>query len=97
MATERVLKRSESAYKNMEAAARLLSAFSKNGYTYTVEDVYLDFGQDWMWTTITRPSEWGGVQVLSPREWQEIVLADSPSALAEAVEGVMDGKYFGDK
>lgn len=97
MATERVLKRSESAYKNMEAAARLLSAFSKNGYTYTVEDVYLDYGRDWMWTTIMRPSDWGGVQVLSPREWEEIVLADSPLVLAAAVEGVMDGKYFGDK
>ena len=49
---ERVLMFEEQEYKNLQAVASMLTATSKNGYIYQVENVYLDFGQDWMWTTI---------------------------------------------
>lgn len=97
MAYERTLARSESAYKNISAVAAMLTAFSPNGYEYKVENVYLDFGQNWMWTTITRESKWGGVQVLNPREWGEVTTADSPEALGKIVSAIMAGEYFNDK
>lgn len=92
---ERVLSREETAYKNMEAVAKLLEVTSKNGARYEVEDVYLDLGQEWMWTTICRRG-FSECQVLNPREWEAICLADTITALAQVAEIIKHGKYFND-
>lgn len=92
---ERTLERNEKAYKNMIAVAKMLEAVSENNAKYEVEDVYLDFGQDWMWTTICRKGGmFGGCQILNPKEWREIVLAENASELVEAVNNIRNGKYF---
>jgi hypothetical protein len=93
---ERILGRDEKAYKNMIAVAKILTAVSINDYEYKVEDVYFDFGQDWMWTTITHDSKWGGVQILNPRQWEKIVMAFTVEELFSAVEDIRSGKYFDD-
>lgn len=50
----RVLEWRTRQYKNLEAVAKMLEALSPNGAVYEVENVYFDFGQDWLWTTIVR-------------------------------------------
>lgn len=93
---KRILKSEEREYKNLVAAAALLEAVSKNNATYVVRDVYLDLGQGWMWTTICREG-FRECQVLSPRDWEEIVTASTVQEIADAVDYVMSDKYFGDK
>ena len=92
---ERTLKKDEKAYKNMMAVAKMLEAVSPNNARYEVADVYLDFGQNWIWTTIVR-KDYLECQVLSPAEWREIFFADTVNEIAVAVNEIRNGKYFGD-
>lgn len=94
--TERTLERGSMEYKKLTAVANLLELFSPNHARYVVEDVYLDFGQDWMWTTIVR-KDFRECQILSPRQWQDIMLANSPQAIVNRVEDIRNDKYFMDK
>ena len=59
---ERILNKEEQAYKNMEAVCGILNALCKTDTVYTVGVTYLDFGQDWKWTTILNNK---GVQILT--------------------------------
>lgn len=93
---ECTLKHDEQAFKNMVAVAGLLTALSPNNAQYLVRDVYLDFGQDWMWTTIIRRG-YHDCQVLSPREWENIVLADGLTDIAACVEDIRNGDWFADR
>lgn len=95
--TECMIKKGTPEYDKLCLVADMLTMYSKNRYEYRVEDTYLDFGQDWKWTTICRDSEWGGVQVLTPRSWKEIILAESIDELVSAYKSIIEGKYFGDK
>lgn len=83
-------------YKNLEAVAKMLEAVSPNEAEYVVEDVYFDYGQNWMWTTICRRG-FRDCQILNPREWGEILLADDVQELAYITNCIRNGKYFGDK
>lgn len=90
-----VITRSEPEYKNLKMVAAMLEYESSNNSHYEVEDVYFDYGQDWMWTTITRRGgKWGGVQVLNPRQWEDIILANSLGELVEITHEIRHGKYF---
>lgn len=91
---KRVLKPQEQEFKKLVAVAKMLTAYSPNGCNYVIDETYLDFGQDWKWTTIIRDDE---VQVLSPRQWEMIMEADTPLALAQVVEVIRTDRYFGDK
>lgn len=96
--TERIINPTETIYKNFEIVAKLLEAISPNNKKYVVENTYLDYGQDWKWTTIIREDKtWGGVQVLSPRDWEEIVNATTLAELGKITDDIRNGKYFGDK
>lgn len=92
---ERILKSEEQGYKNLVASAKIMEAFSTHNARYIVQDVYLDLGQDWMWTTICRRGHFE-CQVLCPRDWRKIVLASTPEELVQAVREVMNGKYYND-
>lgn len=89
--TERILNRFEREYKNMEAVCAMLNALCRTETIYRIETVYLDYGQDWKWTTICNSRE---VQVLSPRDWQLIVMAETANDLANAVNVIRSDKYF---
>lgn len=91
---ERTLKYSERGFKNLSAVASVLTAVSKNGFSYRVRDTYLDYGQGWMWTTIIDSRD---VQILSPRDWKEIVQATTADELFSAIKKIMNDEYFGDK
>jgi len=82
-------------YKNLEAAAALMTAFSPKGIIYRVQETYFDYGQDWMWTTIIAYEDsprWGrdSWQALNPREQEEICLTSNVKELAKVVEKVME-------
>lgn len=83
-------------YKRLVAVAKTLEALSPNGATYEVEEVYFDFGQDWMWTTICRKG-YKDCQILSPKNWEMILLSDTTGALVNTCDEIRNGKYFLDK
>lgn len=91
----KVLAVCDKAYKNLLAVAQMLEAVSPNNAYYVVSDIYFDCGQDWMWTTICRMG-YMDCQVLNPREWEMICLADSLEDLYNAANEVKNGKYFND-
>lgn len=95
--SERVIKQNEKEYGKLQIVAKALELASPNNERYWVEDTYLDFGQDWMWTTICGESKWGGHQVLNPREWNEIMMAESLHDLAKIVDEIRSGEYFHDR
>lgn len=94
----RILQPEEQEYKNMEAVAAMLTALSTNNRTYALSNVYLDFGANMMWTTISRRAtqkdSWGDVQILSPRVWEQVVTAKTAQDLADVVEVIRNDKYF---
>ena len=92
---ERTLNYGEREYKNLVAAAMIMEAFSKHDARYTVQTTYLDFGQDWKWTTICR-KDYMECQVLCPRDWKKITSATTVQELCEAVQETMLDKYYSD-
>lgn len=92
---ERTLRNNEQAYKNMKLAAAMLEVMSEHNAQYIVEDTYLDFGQDWMWTTIVRRG-WHDCQILNPREWFMITNAETTEDVARAVDDIRSGEWFRD-
>ena len=92
----RTINKSEKEYTKLEFVAKALQIVSPNNIKYQVEDVYFDLGQDWMWTTIVSYGSWE-CQILNPREWENIMLADDLQDLLTIVENIRNGKYFGDK
>lgn len=94
---ECVLPRDSREYKNLEWVAATLAVLSPNNAVYTVKDTYLDYGSGWLWTEIIRLSSFGGVQVLSPREWRIVTQAETLDDLLAAVEIIRNGEYFNDK
>ena len=93
--TPSTVKRGTQEYKNLVAVAKMLEAFSRNDAQYVVEDVYFDFGQDWMWTTICRRG-FEECQILTPRNWERIMTATTTGEFANIVDEIRMGKYFGD-
>ena len=90
---ERTLKTNEREYKNLMAIARMLEALSENNTEYEVRDVYLDLGQNWMWTTICRKTG-NTCQILNPRQWKDIVMSTTAQELAVCVDDIRNGDYF---
>lgn len=79
---ERTFNPDEPEYAKIKAVADKLNSMNlvskwdhKTPYEFSVEDVYLDYGSRWMWTTIVATLQGGGDshQVLSPNEWLDIV------------------------
>ena len=91
-------KRGTPQYTALEAAAKLLEVSSKKGMKYSVEDVYFDMGQDWMWTTvIAYESDGDSWQALNPSEQALITDIGTVEAIFQAVESVRNDKYNPDK
>lgn len=94
METIRIYTPGEPEYIQLERAAEELTRTSPNGTRFTVKDVYFDFGQRWMWTTIiaTRSARhhW---QALCPRDYEKILYSsDIPATVAE----ITSDKYWYD-
>ena len=92
----RIVKETEPEYRKLQIVAQMLTYDSKHNATYTVNDVYLDYGQNWMWTTICRVG-YRECQVLSPRDWDDIMNSRSLEELLRCVRNIQNDEYFGDK
>lgn len=91
MAHLRVVTGKEQTYKNLQVVCAMLNALCKTNTEYRVADCYFDLGQGWLWTTILNNK---GVQVLSPREWEEIENATTITKLGIITDEIRAGKYF---
>lgn len=89
---ERVFQEYELEYQKLKLVADMLTTFSPNGTVYIVDVTYLDFGQDWKWTTIISDSKHSW-QILNPREWEKIVESDSIDELFEIAKEVAERTY----
>lgn len=94
--TERVIRINEPEYKKLTAVAAALEMLSPNGAQYVVEDVYLDYGQDWKWTTICRHG-YQECQILCPRDWQDIMVIENSNDLALVIDHIRNDDYFMDR
>lgn len=94
--TECTLERGTPEYQKLEAVAKILEILSPHRAAYVVRDVYLDFGSNWMWTTICREG-YRECQILSPRDWKQIMFCETAQDIADAVQDIRNGDYFGDK
>ena len=92
---ERILSKSEIEYSKLEIVAKMLESKSPNKAQYVIEDVYLDYGANWVWSTIVRKG-YRECQVLSPRDWKSIVMCDSFTELEQIAEEIRNDKWFGD-
>lgn len=56
---------------------------------FYIRDIYLDYGAGMMWETIVaetaRNRDWGGYQILSPKQWD---LLNSAESIAEITFGI---------
>lgn len=87
------------AYQRLKVVAEMLNlnaVVKGSGTTFYVGETYLDFGQNWMWTTILADNSKTGSswQALNPREWKEIYSAEKASELARIAEEIASDKYF---
>lgn len=96
---ERVLDPDSEEYKKFEKIAYLLNEaniihtsgrYKGERAYFFVEDVYLDLGLDWKWTTIVREDN---VQVLSPADWLSII--NDRETPEEIVNKIVTNKYSG--
>ena len=88
----RVFQEYELEYQKLKLVADMLTTFSPNGTVYIVDVTYLDFGQDWKWTTIISDSKHSW-QILNPIEWEKIVESDSIDELSEIAKEVAEKTY----
>ena len=73
--------------KNFEMAVAMLR-FIVPETKFTVEETYLDYGAGMKWETIIATRDWNGgtdYQMLSPREWDELYMADTVFDVAQIV------------
>jgi hypothetical protein len=76
-----------------EACTQWMGENKNFRYDVTIENIYFDASQDWMWTTIVVNDEddWGrSWQALCPRDWELIVTCDSISKLTDMAWDFMD-------
>lgn len=100
MSAERELFPGSREYKNMKMAAMVGEMLSPNHWEYRVESTYLDYGQNWVWTTIIvyNHRDFGGsYQALNPREWNEIVDATEPEQIVTVMREHFKDKYCPDR
>lgn len=62
-------------YFQLKVAKQVLEELTEN-MIFRIKDIYFDYGQNWMWTTIVAYDKLKNdscFQVLCPRDWKEII------------------------
>ena len=77
-------------YHLLEELANKLMELSPNGFKYWIDDVYLDYGSRWMWTTVLAedtisPYFQSTYQAISPAEWLSLMNGEDITYIAEHV------------
>ena len=108
MGSIRCFDKESAEYKRLEVLGKMLTEASPHGTEYRVENVYFDFGQDWMWTTLvayrlradlrTGELKYSSWQALYPAVHELCVeLGDDPAMMEKAFRAVMDSKWNPDR
>lgn len=77
---------------NMFQKKRLSAArdfFQSEGKYCVVDDIYFDFGQDWMWTTLVVGRTSGSSYQIYPRDWEDIIEGDI-NKFTDAIKRIME-------
>lgn len=74
-------------YKRLQAAAKLLTAFTSDKF-YT-DVTYFDKGQNWQWTTIIKRIGNQTCQILNPKD-QETIVSGSYSDYMNCIENLIE-------
>lgn len=85
----RILSEDSKEYKNLMKATSIMNKTAEEmGFkgNYYVGETYLDFGQDWKWTTILYSKGRNGFQALYPGEWELICNKDQFSQVEQIVK-----------
>ena len=83
-------------YDRLEEAAEMMSQMSPNGWHYSVQNIYFDYGQGWMWTTVVC-DHGDGYQALTPKEQASVVYGDLfDEDMEDTLNAVFDDKYCPD-
>lgn len=71
----------------LKLACYELEQLTTKGTRYTVEDIYFDLGQNWMYSAIVAHSTDGrSWQALNPRDYERVILSDDiPATCADIV------------
>ena len=85
-------------YEALETTANLLTALSRGGTRYIVEDTYFDFGQDWRYTSVIAYRKDGtSWQALSASDHDLVTDIGTIEAIEKAVENTVNSKFNPDK
>ena len=76
--------------KALKAVAEIFNATCTNGYTFTVDDVYFDIGQNWMWTTIIAEKNNDFYQLLCPRDHELITENICWTRISQAINNIIN-------
>lgn len=94
---EQVLNKESKEFKNLEKLACILNRVVK-GYQFFVSETWLDYSQEWAWTTIIGHDTWKNetfdIQCLSPREWKEAIVLEEQE-MNEWVGKYLKTKFIG--
>lgn len=82
----------------LELVASILTKESGKGRKYEVKDTWMDYGAQLAWTTIvyTDPDDNYGVQILSPKEWADLLNAEDDDELNQVIDQITSGEYWSD-
>ena len=82
----------------LELVASILTKESGKGRKYEVKDTWMDYGSQLAWTTIvyTHPDDNYGVQILSPKEWADLLNAEDDDELNQVIDQITSGEYWSD-
>lgn len=78
----------------LKLACYELEQLSRHGTRYTVEDIYFDLGQNWMYSAIVANSVSGSSwQALCPRDYERVLLSTD---IRKTCEDIVSDKYWYD-
>lgn len=86
---EKVFEQDSEEYVRLSNIATILTKHSPNKHIYTVKDTYIDYGQDWMWTTIVDTVN--GAQILNSKIWLDIV---NDCSIDEIIHDITTNDYW---
>ena len=79
----------------LKLACYELAQLSTKGTQYTVEDIYFDIGQGWMYSGIVAHSPDGtSWQALCPRDYESVLLSND---IRKTCEEIVSDKYWYDR
>lgn len=93
MNTIKTFKSNTREYKNLECAAAMLTAFNENGDIWTVERIYFDLGQGWMWDTLVCNHPNRTSYQTCPAAQERVVMASDPQEMGEAVAYILKNNF----